>query len=76
MFGQMQVTLILQLSKLGTADEAVAKLLEFAEYPKSGFPFAGCGCRQMEVKWKRPSARARSGGSRLLHRFRGPRTRT
>jgi len=34
MFGQMQVTQMFQLSKLETADEAVAKLLEFAEYPK------------------------------------------
>ena len=34
MFGQMQVTRIFQLSKLETVDEAVAKLLEFAEYPK------------------------------------------
>jgi len=34
MFGQMQVTQMIQLSKLETVDEAVAKLLEFAEYPK------------------------------------------
>jgi len=34
MFGQMQVTRMFQLSKLETVDEAVAKLLEFAEYPK------------------------------------------
>ena len=34
MFGQMQVTHTLALSKLDTLDEAVAKLLEFAEYPK------------------------------------------
>ena len=34
MFGQMQVTQMLPLSKLETLDEAVAKLLEFAEYPK------------------------------------------
>ena len=34
MFGQMQVTTILQLSKLQTLDEAVAKLLQFADYPK------------------------------------------
>ncbi len=33
-FGQMQVTQMLALSKLETLDEAVAKLLEFAEYPK------------------------------------------
>jgi len=33
-FGQMQVTHTLALSKLDTLDEAVAKLLEFAEYPK------------------------------------------
>src|SRR5207247_7033470 len=33
-FGQMQVTQMLPLSKLETLDEAVAKLLEFAEYPK------------------------------------------
>ncbi|MGD0460515.1 MAG: hypothetical protein ABSC21_22570 [Terriglobia bacterium] len=33
MFGQMQVTRMFQLSKLETVDEAVAKLLEFAEYP-------------------------------------------
>jgi hypothetical protein len=34
MFGPMQVTRMFQLSKLETVDEAVAKLLEFAEYPK------------------------------------------
>ena len=34
MLGQMQVSKILKLSKLQTLDEAVAKLLEFAEYPK------------------------------------------
>ena len=34
MFGQMQVTRMFQLGKLETVDEAVAKLLEFAEYPK------------------------------------------
>jgi hypothetical protein len=34
MFGQMQVSRMLQLSKLETVDEAVAKLLEFAEYLK------------------------------------------
>jgi hypothetical protein len=34
MFGQMQVTHILALSKRETVDEAVAKLLEFADYPK------------------------------------------
>ncbi len=33
MFGQMQISWIFQLSKLEAADEAVAKLLEFAEYP-------------------------------------------
>jgi len=33
-FGQMQVTRMFQLSKLETVDEAVAKLLEFAEYPQ------------------------------------------
>jgi hypothetical protein len=31
MFGQMQVTQMFQLSKLETVDEAVARLLEFAE---------------------------------------------
>jgi len=35
MFGQMQVTRMFQLSKPETVDEAVAKLLEFAEYPKA-----------------------------------------
>jgi hypothetical protein len=34
MFGQIQVTTIMQLSKLHTLDEAVVKLLQFAEYPK------------------------------------------
>jgi hypothetical protein len=34
MFGQIQVTRTMQLSKLQTLDEAVAKLLQFAEYPK------------------------------------------
>jgi len=34
MFGKMQVKQILGLSKLETVDEAVGKLLEFAEYPK------------------------------------------
>ena len=34
MFGQMQVTHILALSKRETVDEAVAKLLDFADYPK------------------------------------------
>ena len=34
MFGPMQVTKLFELSKLETVDEAVAKLLEFAEYPK------------------------------------------
>jgi len=34
MFGQLQVTTILKLSKLHTLDEAVAKLLQFADYPK------------------------------------------
>ena len=34
MFGQMQVTTTLQLRKLQTLDEAVAKLLQFADYPK------------------------------------------
>jgi len=33
MFGELQVTLVLQLSKLQTLDEAVAKLLKFADYP-------------------------------------------
>jgi len=33
MFGQLRVTAILNLSKLQTLDEAVAKLLEFADYP-------------------------------------------
>jgi hypothetical protein len=33
MFGQMQVTQMLQLSKLETVDEVVAKPLEFAENP-------------------------------------------
>ena len=34
MFSQMQVIQLFQLSKLQTLDEAVVKLLEFAEYPK------------------------------------------
>ena len=34
MFGPVQVTKLFELSKLETVDEAVAKLLEFAEYPK------------------------------------------
>ena len=34
MFGQVQVTTMLQLSKLQTLDQAAAKLLEFAEYPQ------------------------------------------
>jgi len=33
-FGQMCVSQMLQLSKLETLDEAVAKLLEFAEHPR------------------------------------------
>ncbi len=32
MSGQMQITQMFQLSKLEMVDEAVAKLLEFAEY--------------------------------------------
>ena len=34
MFGQMRVNALFQLSKQQTLDEAVAKLLEFADYPK------------------------------------------
>ncbi len=34
MFGQVQVTTTLQLRKLQTLDEAVAKLLQFADHPK------------------------------------------
>ncbi len=34
MFGPKQVKRIYEMSKLETVDEAVAKLLEFAEYPK------------------------------------------
>ena len=34
MFGPMQVTKLFGLSKLETVDEAVAKLLEFAEHPE------------------------------------------
>src|ERR1035438_8789573 len=34
MFGLVQVTKLFELSKLESVDEAVAKLLEFAEYPK------------------------------------------
>ena len=41
MFGQMQVTRMFQLSKLETVDEAVAKLLEFAEYPSQTFAVEG-----------------------------------
>jgi hypothetical protein len=33
MFGQMQVTTVLKLSKLQTLEESVAKLLQFADYP-------------------------------------------
>ena len=33
MFGQLKVTALMKLSKPQTVDEAVAKLLEFAEYP-------------------------------------------
>jgi len=33
MFGQTQISWIFQLSKLEAVDEAVAKLLDFAEYP-------------------------------------------
>ena len=34
MFGPMRVTKLFTLSKLEAVDEAVAKLLEFAEYPQ------------------------------------------
>ena len=34
MFGKMHVTKMFQLGKLETVDEAVAKLLQFADYPK------------------------------------------
>ena len=34
MFGPMQVTKLFEMSKLETVDEAVAKLLEFTEYPR------------------------------------------
>ena len=34
MFGQLQVSQIFTLSKRETLDEAVAKLLEFTDYPK------------------------------------------
>ena len=34
MFGQVQVTKVQQLSREETLEEAVAKLLEFADYPK------------------------------------------
>ena len=34
MFGKMRVTKMFEMSKLEAVDEAVAKLLEFAEYPK------------------------------------------
>ena len=33
MFGQVRITHILQLRKPATVDEAVAKLLDFADYP-------------------------------------------
>jgi hypothetical protein len=33
-FGKMRVTKMFEMSKLEAVDEAVAKLLEFAEYPK------------------------------------------
>ena len=33
MFGQLKVTTILKLSKQETLEEAVAKLLQFADYP-------------------------------------------
>jgi hypothetical protein len=33
MFGQLKVTTILKLSELQTLEEAVAKLLQFADYP-------------------------------------------
>jgi len=33
MFGQLKVTVLMKLSKPQAVDEAVAKLLEFAEYP-------------------------------------------
>jgi hypothetical protein len=34
MFGKMRVTKVIEMGKLETVDEAVGKLLEFAEYPK------------------------------------------
>ena len=34
MFGEMEIRLTLNLSKRETVDQATAKLLEFAEYPK------------------------------------------
>jgi hypothetical protein len=34
MFGEMQVTKVQQLTREDTLDEAAAKLVEFAEYPK------------------------------------------
>jgi hypothetical protein len=34
MFGEMQVTKVQELTREDTLDEAAAKLLEFAEYPK------------------------------------------
>ncbi len=34
MFGQLQVSQIFALSKRETLDEAIAKLLQFADYPK------------------------------------------
>jgi hypothetical protein len=33
-FGQIEVTRIMDLTKLDSVDEAVSKLLEFADYPK------------------------------------------
>jgi len=34
MFGEVRITQMFQLSNPATADEAVAKLLQFADYPK------------------------------------------
>jgi hypothetical protein len=34
MFGQARISQMFQVSKLATIDEAVAKLLQFADYPK------------------------------------------
>ena len=34
MFGQLKVTTILKLNNHQTVDDAVAKLLQFADYPK------------------------------------------